>query len=88
MLGLRPDVDRMTAAQVARLSALTGDWTEPLSWDYSGKLMRDDGSWNAPEGVLTGTPGWLTILRPTGHDSFVIERMLECGKFINRAECM
>lgn len=33
----------LTAAQVARLSALTGNWTEPLTIKCAGRAMLDDG---------------------------------------------
>lgn len=73
----------MTAAQVARLAAQTGDWTEPLSNGFSGSVMYDDGSIGRVEGL--GRAEVLTILSTGSADATPkVEREIPTGAFVDR----
>jgi hypothetical protein len=72
----------MTSAQIARLAAQTGDWTEPLSNGFSGSLLYDDGSIGRVEGL--GANGVLTVMAGGSVDQPTVERTIPTGAFIDR----
>jgi hypothetical protein len=72
----------MTSAQIARLAAQTGDWTEPLSNGFSGSLLYDDGTIGRVEGL--GANGVLTVMAGGSVDQPVVERTIPTGAFIDR----
>ena len=74
----------ITAAQIAKVMQLTGDFSEPLCVAFGGKAMEDDGRLTGDAGDLA--PDCLSLLAPReSGQSATVAMELPCGVMLTSA---
>ena len=73
----------MTAAQVAKLSELTGHWSEPLPERVRGLCLADDGRLVPHDGQFPSDPTVLTVLTGNGDPPRGSVTAVPVGQYLN-----